>query len=60
MTYRINASKIRSIALTGLIYVFTTNQLLCCFDELALAHKAGRKRTLFNLNNYLYKITYVR
>ena len=36
MTYRINASKTRSIALAGLMYVFTTNQLLCCFDALAL------------------------
>ena len=26
----------RSIALTGLIYVFTTKQLLGCFDALAL------------------------
>ena len=25
-----------SVALAGLIYVFTTNQLLCCFDALAL------------------------
>ena len=34
----------RSIALTGLIYVFTTNQLLGCFDALALritAHRVG-------------------
>ena len=26
----------RSVALAGLIYVFITNQLLCCFDALAL------------------------
>ena len=26
----------RSVALAGLIYVFTTNQLLCCFDAVAL------------------------
>ena len=26
----------RSVALSGLMYVFTTNQLLCCFDAFAL------------------------
>ena len=26
----------RSVALSGLMYVFTTNQLLCCFDVFAL------------------------
>ena len=29
----------RSIALTGLLYVFFTNQLRCCFDALALTSK---------------------
>ena len=29
----------RSIALTGLIYDFTANQLLCCFDALTLPNE---------------------
>ena len=57
----------RSIALAGLIYVFTTNQLLCCFDALTLAHKAGQAYTFqlkqLPLQNNLCKViinTYVR
>ena len=35
----------RSIALTGLIYVFTTNQLLGCFDALVLLEHSNPIKT---------------
>ena len=41
----------RSIALAGLIYVFTSNQLLVCFDGLAL-----HKKTLTRLYGFKFRI----
>ena len=35
----------RSIALTGLFYVFSTNQLLCCFDTVVLHYECRRHGT---------------
>ena len=39
----------RSIALKGLIYVFSTNQLLCCFDVLAVVKKVYRIKLAIDL-----------